>query len=109
MSEMTGGAWMNPDQRESVRQDAKSTASAAEVCRRIRDRLPKWRAWFPDEGSMVEVPRRELLALVAAAEQRDALLAALKELADAGAEAWGEDRPCVRVALGLIVEAEGGE
>lgn len=53
--------------------------SAAEVCKRVRDRLPKWRVWFPDEGSMVEIPRRELLALVAAAEQRDGLLAAVRK------------------------------
>lgn len=29
--------------------------------------LPKWRAWFPDEESSVEVPRANLLALTAAA------------------------------------------
>ena len=35
------------------------------------------------------------------------LLEALKELADCGAEAWGEDRPCVKWARAAIAKATG--
>ena len=35
------------------------------------------------------------------------LLEALVDLADAGAEAWGEDRPCVEIARAAIAKAEG--
>ena len=35
------------------------------------------------------------------------LLAALIELADCGAEAWGEDRPCVKLARAAIARATG--
>lgn len=41
-----------------------------EVIRGIDERLPKWRAWFPDEGSLVEIPRRDLLLLVEAARPK---------------------------------------
>lgn len=40
--------------------------------------------------------------LIAAAPE---LLEALIELADCGAEAWGEDRPCVRIARAAIAKA----
>ncbi len=40
---------------------------------------------------------------------RDELRDALIDIAEAGAEAWGEDRPCVRVALEAIAKAEGRE
>ena len=40
--------------------------------------------------------------LIAAAPE---LLGALIELADCGAEAWGEDRPCVRIARAAIAKA----
>ena len=43
--------------------------------------------------------------LIAAAPD---LLEALIELADTGAEAWGEDRPCVRWAYAAIAKATGG-
>lgn len=36
------------------------------------------------------------------------LLEALIELADTGAEAWGEDRPCVRWAYAAIAKATRG-
>jgi hypothetical protein len=39
--------------------------------------------------------------------QNQALLEALKELTDCGAEAWGEDRPCVREGRAAIKLAEG--
>ena len=42
--------------------------------------------------------------LIAAAPE---LLEALQELADCGAEAWGEDRPCVRIAREVIAKATG--
>ena len=35
------------------------------------------------------------------------LLEALIELADCGAEAWGEDRPCVKLARAAIAKATG--
>jgi hypothetical protein len=44
--------------------------------------------------------------LIAAAPD---LLAALEELAEAGAEAWGEQRPCVRIAMEAIKRATGAE
>lgn len=34
----------------------------------IEDNLPRWRAWFPNELSGVEVTRRDLLALAACAK-----------------------------------------
>ena len=40
--------------------------------------------------------------LIAAAPE---LLESLIELADCGAEAWGEDRPCVRIARDAIAKA----
>ena len=42
--------------------------------------------------------------LIAAAPD---LLEALIELADCGAEAWGEDRPCVKWARAAIAKATG--
>ena len=42
--------------------------------------------------------------LIAAAPD---LLEALIELADCGAEAWGEDRPCVKWAHAVIAKATG--
>jgi elongation factor P--beta-lysine ligase len=39
----------------------------------------------------------------------EGLLSALKELADAGAEAWGEDRPCVKFANEAIQRAEASK
>ena len=44
--------------------------------------------------------------LIAAAPE---LLEALQEVADCGAEAWGEDRPCVRIARAAIAKATGGQ
>jgi hypothetical protein len=35
------------------------------------------------------------------------MLDALKELASCGAEAWGNDRPCVAWAMDVIAKAEG--
>ena len=42
--------------------------------------------------------------LIAAAPD---LLEALQELANCGAEAWGEDRPCVHIARAAIAKATG--
>lgn len=109
MSEMTGGSWMNSDQRDSVRN---TDVSVAEVCKRVRERLPKWRVWFPDEGSMVEIPRQELLALVTAAEQRDGLLAAARKaepMVAAVCNALGETcTPADADALGSLRDAIAG-
>ena len=50
-------------------------------------------------------PQQEANArLIAAAPD---LLEALIELADCGAEAWGEDRPCVKWARAAIAKATG--
>jgi len=43
-------------------------------------------------------------ALISAAPE---LLQALEELANCGAEAWGEDRPCVADARAAIAKARG--
>ena len=45
-------------------------------------------------------------SLIAAAPD---LLEALIELADCGAEAWGEDRPCVKWARAAIAKATGDQ
>ena len=37
------------------------------------------------------------------------LVEALSELTDCGGEAWGEDRPCVRIAREVLAKAEGRE
>lgn len=47
----------------------------------------------------------EQARLIAAAPE---LLDALKDLANCGAEAWGEDRPCVVYARAAIAKATGG-
>ena len=49
---------------------------------------------------------REDGRLIAAAPD---LLEALIELADCGAEAWGEDRPCVKWARAAIARATGDQ
>lgn len=49
--------------------DLKTEQELAEELIEVIDRsLPKWRTWFPDDSSMVEVPRNELLAMKAFAE-----------------------------------------
>jgi hypothetical protein len=52
-----------------------NTVDVAELINYIESRLPKWRLWFPNEGSTVEVERRQLLALVEAVKERDKLAA----------------------------------
>lgn len=49
-------------------------------------------------------PINENARLIAAGPD---LLEALIELADCGAEAWGEDRPCVKWARAAIAKATG--
>ena len=84
------------------------------------DEIAKWEAVFghlggtPDEcGNAIIAARDELeercatitdALLIAAAPD---LLEALIELADCGAEAWGEDRPCVKWARAAIAKATG--
>lgn len=59
----------------------------------------------PTEADGGYGPQQEANArLIAAAPD---LLEALIELADAGADAWGEDRPCVRWAYAAIARATG--
>lgn len=58
--------------------------SVARVCRKVRDSLPRWREWFPNEKSEVEISRQALLLLVAAAEQRDKLEEACRDLMNTG-------------------------
>ena len=59
----------------------------------------------PTEADGGYGPQQEANArLIAAAPD---LLEALIELADCGAEAWGEDRPCVKWARAAIAKATG--
>lgn len=60
-----------------------------------------------DERYSREVEQRAADKLLIAAAPE--LLEALIELADCGAEAWGEDRPCVRIARDAIAKATGGK
>ena len=62
-----------------------------------RDQIAK--IWMMRDGE-----GRENARLIAAAPD---LLEALIELADCGAEAWGEDRPCVKLARAAIAKATG--
>ena len=62
-----------------------------------RDQIAK--IWMMRDGE-----GRENARLIAAAPD---LLEALIELADCGAEAWGEDRPCVKWARAAIARATG--
>ena len=62
-----------------------------------RDQIAK--IWMMRDGE-----GRENARLIAAAPD---LLEALIELADCGAEAWGEDRPCVKWARAAIAKATG--
>ena len=57
---------------------------------------------YPDQRDEANANAR----LIAAAPE---LLEALIELADCGAEAWGEDRPCVRIARAAIAKATGAQ
>ncbi len=56
----------------------------------VRRQLTKWEAWFPNEERAVDVPRVDLLALIAVAEEaatvRDQLLAVAR-----GYEQWEAD------------------
>ena len=62
-----------------------------------RDQIAK--IWMMRDGE-----GRENARLIAAAPD---LLEALNELAACGAEAWGEDRPCVKWAHAAIAKATG--
>lgn len=56
---------------------------------------------FPGKSS---ARTRKNARLLAAATD---LLEALQEIAACGAEAWGEDRPCVHIARAAIAKATG--
>ncbi len=60
-------------------------------CGRHDRSLARWRAWFPNEDSIVDVPRRDLLLLVEAARQNLAQEAAVAGLV-AAAEAVVTDQ-----------------
>lgn len=58
------------------------------------------------DGCRVQLARE---ALAAPADEQVGLtdaISALKDLAEAGEEAWGSDRPCVRIALDVIAAHE---
>lgn len=62
---------------------------------------------YPDQEERFikeTVERAANKTLIAAAPE---LLEALQELAECGAEAWGADRPCVRIAFEAIAKATG--
>lgn len=59
---------------------------------------------FPSRGNSADEELEANARLIAAAPE---LLEALQEIADCGAEAWGEDRPCVRIARDAIAKATG--
>ena len=60
-----------------------------------------------ERDKLLEEAAKLLIRLEAAEKARDDLLEALIELADCGAEAWGEDRPCVKWARAAIAKATG--
>jgi len=57
-----------------------------------------------EPGAVADAASAELRRLHAVNQK---LLEALIELTEAGAEAWGENRPCVRIGLAAIAKAEG--
>ena len=71
--------------------DAPTARSANILCSRYE---------WPERAEEMKANAR----LMAAAPD---LLEALIELADCGAEAWGEDRPCVKWARAAIAKATG--
>jgi len=55
-----------------------SEPTAAELIEGIKAKLPKWREWFPNEDSIVDISRRDLLVIVAEAEQAARLRKAIE-------------------------------
>ena len=76
------------------------------IMHRLCDR-PDWIAPFPGRAHhatwCADVTHPDMRLMAAAPD----LLEALIELADCGAEAWGEDRPCVKWARAAIAKATG--
>jgi len=76
------------------------------IMHRLCDRLD-WIAPFPGRAHhatwCADVTHPDMRLMAAAPD----LLEALIELADCGAEAWGEDRPCVKWARAAIAKATG--
>lgn len=65
----------------------------------IANNLPKWRAWFPDDDSIVDVPRGDLLAVadeVVRLRRRDELRR--MEIKDTDAALADVQRRCDRLA-----------
>lgn len=62
---------------------------AAELIASVERQLTKWRIWFPNEDSEVNVPRADLLALIAQAQEADKLRAAVRSAGFAVMETSG--------------------
>lgn len=52
--------------------------NAQEIIGKIRESLPRWRKWYPNDWSTVELPRRDLLTLVEEIERLQALVKTLR-------------------------------
>ena len=48
---------------------ADTARTPQEIIDTIKEKLPKWRVWFPSEHSEVEIPRCDLLALIGEIER----------------------------------------
>ena len=93
MSYFTPGPWLFDDEHEEVTSEARRRKGLT----RIATVNLGWSEPFNSE-------QNANARLIAAAPD---LLEALIELADCGAEAWGEDRPCVKWARAAIAKATG--
>lgn len=85
---------------------------------RLADALENLRRWHEltdddcDEAAAelrrlheLNVDKTEIIAALRALNQE--LRKALIDLTETGAEAWGEDRPCVRIGLAVIAKTQG--
>ncbi len=85
---------------------------------RLADALANLRRWHEltdddcDEAAAelrrlheLNVDKTEIIAALGALNQE--LRNALIDLTETGAEAWGEDRPCVRIGLAVIAKTQG--
>lgn len=66
---------------------------------------------MPWDKSITDVPFADRYAfhLAITADHYMELLEALRDLADAGEEAWGGERPCVSLARTVIAKATGSQ
>ena len=72
--------------------------TVAELIARIDGLLPKWRTWFPNEESAVDIPRRDLLVIVDDARDAARLRERVTELEKMLGEWLKEPRACIAVA-----------